>query len=919
MATNAGPCLNKDRGEPDGDKIPLIDRCHSHMVFAQECVDPLTDEEWHASLALPQNRIKLVKYRLVSCLTCVILMLLKHSPWLVPDLAYAKAVCSRLDRIVESRFNLPRPSPRKIGKRNFTLLHLTVESAVASLLWSVEGIKASMPCLDQPHLVPFEPSQIVGIVESLQRHATIEVILNAYSHSLTFSMGTSLHALNTRVVLAQLVGASLDHRTISKYQTNKRASGGPGDAEPQAKRTRCAGQFPEDAMYGTRPEHDLVSPKAADGRSVMTTLEVIGLMDNGLTRSSAATMADRMADRRVVKGTLSQALAGKRTLDLEAVTKPIQALASVIETLKLPPPPPRMGLEEQLLMDSFGTSAELLPTHEDWLRAGHSLQFIESLVDETHGVVRDCKLPVLGVTTTGWEYKRLGCSSSDVDNSGPAAYNMQLAVILPTGGRAKDGAAEASLTGANAGDGKTAWGPAAGLCIAEARSRSSVFDLFSVSGMTFEIVRDTLFLLSVNRPENSVRVASRCPAAAAHAIAPMQCEGTDLPTIGGECGPLTPVHPRGLRSRDACHVDAYNATAERVRDVPVVGDSDSVDNAYSALDRYLGFGAIPTLQPAFAYHAKPVLCLNDGLLELSLSAAREIADLYTEAAVFCSTLPGVFGQHTNNELPPSFVARGARNRVAAVGAPEPHEVDTQSGPVEGCGDAVRHPGSSSSMDGVRLGAGLAGKARLLEPQLERLWRGYDLIHIYITARLAELFSRDSRGYVKRAVGEEGYRATPFLELITRFSGANSSFPISLAVSESTAEFEPVRLAGSSHSDASTSAALDLLSGGNSSAALSKRRTKSAFEQLDDDDNLFSRHTYLDFSRRASFMRLEYDDPRLVDEGVGLRLHQEASPDCPLRRFTYRGRESCDVNIAGGQEDDAGAMDSDDDDDLLPSI
>lgn len=28
------------------------------------------------------------------------------------------------------------------------------------------------------------------------------------------------------------------------------------------------------------------------------------------------------------------------------------------------------------MMDAFGTSAELLPTHEDWLRAGHSLQFI---------------------------------------------------------------------------------------------------------------------------------------------------------------------------------------------------------------------------------------------------------------------------------------------------------------------------------------------------------------------------------------------------------------------------------------------------------------------------------------------------------------------------------------------------------------
>lgn len=164
MATNAGPCLNKEKGEPDGDKIPLIDRCHSHMVFAQESVEPMTDEEWAASLTLPQNRIKIAKYRLVSCLTCVILMLLKHSPWLVPDLTYAKAVCTRLDRIVESRFNLPRPSPRKISKRNFTLLHLTVESAVASLLWSIEGIKANMPCLAQEHLVPFDPSQIVPYI-----------------------------------------------------------------------------------------------------------------------------------------------------------------------------------------------------------------------------------------------------------------------------------------------------------------------------------------------------------------------------------------------------------------------------------------------------------------------------------------------------------------------------------------------------------------------------------------------------------------------------------------------------------------------------------------------------------------------------------------------------------------------------------
>lgn len=37
-----------------------------------------------------------------------------------------------------------------------------------------------------------------------------------------------------------------------------------------------------------------------------------------------------------------------------------------------------------------------------------------------------------------------------------------------------------------------------------------------------------------------------------------------------------------------------------------------------------------------------IFTLHDGVLELSLSAARDIADLFMEAAVYCTTLPGIF-------------------------------------------------------------------------------------------------------------------------------------------------------------------------------------------------------------------------------------------------------------------------------------
>lgn len=572
----------------------------------------------------------------------------------------------------------------------------------------------------------------------------------------------------------------------------------------------------------------------------------------------------------------------------------------------------------------------------------------------------------------GWSYKVLTSGETSDVAGGPAAYDFHRAVVVPRGARPLAHAdlaatAESRVSGATAAaaDERTQWGPVAAEIRSEARHRDDVFDLFSVGGLTHSIVRDSLFLLSIDRPENSVRVASRHPTP--RCVAPMQSDGVDLPRSvdGLDCGFGTRIHPRPPPApRESCDGGGGVPSAPSVprRSLSIV-DDEAARSAYARLDMHVSAGTIATLQPAFSYESKPVITLVNGVLEISRSAALEIADLYTEAAIFCTTLPGIFARSVVEAVPSHWTshAQRAATRVReaaarrgeapsaappADGAAAVHgkdeaasepvaaspavaaspEADVWSAGIHRLEQTVSRPGVASPTDRMRAFDAVRTAQRGAyggDTPIETLWRCWSLLHVYIVARLAELFSRGAHEYVVSELGEAEADKTTLPELVSRFQGAVDSFPISFAFAEESGEYEPVRDdAEASARDAATQLASEILACGSVHGARGKQKGAGAtpIGQLADDANLLSRRTFLDFSRRAAFARLEYDDTeRLCDEGIGLRLRREAR-SAPYMPLSYRGREQHGVALAQGVDDEIDAAAGHEDDEaMLPSI
>ena len=220
VSTNCGPCAMRSHEERDENTIPFVDRMFAHIVFSRETdkdANSMSSEQFKMHLNSGNNPIMRNKLRIISGLTAMGLIYIKHLKFLQPDLAYAMRLFAAWDQQISTDYNLPMPSPRKQTKRRMTLLHLIMEAAICDKFFVEETAfeYEDMRPNEDGTLRPFSIEQLADPILNLQTCCDFEIIAAAWSFGLDVAQGTTAHMLHTKTMLAIAHGCTLDVKKLS--------------------------------------------------------------------------------------------------------------------------------------------------------------------------------------------------------------------------------------------------------------------------------------------------------------------------------------------------------------------------------------------------------------------------------------------------------------------------------------------------------------------------------------------------------------------------------------------------------------------------------------------------------------------------------------------------------------------------------
>ena len=210
------------------------------------------DQEFEKHLSKPVTRQKIQAFRLMTCLMGMVKLLIFRQPFLKPDLALAQKLWDEWDNIVDLKYGLPKPSPRKNIKRLENLITMCTLNAVAHVFVYRQTacmFDAGKTDAEYPKGKPFKLSMLYECIQMLQ--PTREMIHQGWCMGLEYSIGTSSMGLNTLTVVAETIGMSvgslfamppsdysghmLDDKDVTQIQASHEASRkdpGSGGAVP---------------------------------------------------------------------------------------------------------------------------------------------------------------------------------------------------------------------------------------------------------------------------------------------------------------------------------------------------------------------------------------------------------------------------------------------------------------------------------------------------------------------------------------------------------------------------------------------------------------------------------------------------------------------------------------------------------------
>jgi hypothetical protein len=115
-------------------KSALIDRAVVQFVrtLGSKTHD---DQEFEKNLMNPEVKCKMRAFRILTCLMGMLKLLIFRQPYLKPDLALAQKLFDEWDNMLDCKYNLPKPSPRKNIKRLENLITMCCQNAVAHVFF----------------------------------------------------------------------------------------------------------------------------------------------------------------------------------------------------------------------------------------------------------------------------------------------------------------------------------------------------------------------------------------------------------------------------------------------------------------------------------------------------------------------------------------------------------------------------------------------------------------------------------------------------------------------------------------------------------------------------------------------------------------------------------------------------------------
>ena len=206
VCTNRGPAFTKGQEEPSEVKAALIDRSNFKVVSAQGGKTH-DDAEFESNMRRPEVQRKVCAFRILTCLTALLKMLIYRQSYLQPDLSFAQKLFDEWDKEIDEKYGLPKISARKNIKRVENLITMCCLNAVAHVFF-YKGTSCTTEAgrvdAEFPKGRPFKIEMLYECVQLLQ--PTREMIHRAWSMGLEYSIGTSSMGTTTMTAVAENIG-----------------------------------------------------------------------------------------------------------------------------------------------------------------------------------------------------------------------------------------------------------------------------------------------------------------------------------------------------------------------------------------------------------------------------------------------------------------------------------------------------------------------------------------------------------------------------------------------------------------------------------------------------------------------------------------------------------------------------------------
>jgi len=408
---------------------------------------------------------------------------------------------------------------------------------------------------------------------------------------------------------------------------------------------------------GANEGDEIVPPKRPSGESTNTTCYTKGVMQTGLTRRGASQLARELEVQRICRAEMSnRALVKKVDVgDGTSASKPLEKLFTDGKD-RNGNAMHKMGSTGQVIGAKRAAGA-CMPNASDAMALGVSEQFLKEVLSGNSAKVSDTvgtHCQKLGIKPVGWHYEVIG----DEDGMrGPASYDFNWAQL--------DGfkkASEAAGGGGGGGDSKrikSTWTNAAKViksATKNSRGGKRTFSMIERNSMTFESMRDTIFLIAQPQPENKIRIPqyNHSRRATIGKASEMRSQNQELKSDA----PPEFVHPVGMfkTTADTVGVDALVDDFKKPAGLErPVGSTVAVSDYQKRLDTLTEKRALPTcIAPDSFEKGVPIKEseATNGIF-FNKNTASEHSNLVLEMGSYLADVPGVAGGDYT-AVPPSF-------------------------------------------------------------------------------------------------------------------------------------------------------------------------------------------------------------------------------------------------------------------------